>query len=124
MSDQNEREASRLRDMYENARLARQFMNGRSREDLNTDSLLGYGVVRALEVLGEAANHISAETRASMPTIEWANMIGMRNRIVHGYDNIDYDIVWNVVQENLPPLIELLGAFLRSVFTDLDSSSG
>ncbi|MCK6580158.1 MAG: DUF86 domain-containing protein [Anaerolineae bacterium] len=48
----------------------------------------------------------------------------MRNRIAHGYDNIDYEIVWNVVQANLPPLIELLGAFLRSIFTDLDSSAG
>ncbi|NUQ07304.1 MAG: DUF86 domain-containing protein [Anaerolineae bacterium] len=55
---------------------------------------------------------------------ENARLTGMRNRIAHGYDNIDYEIVWNVVQANLPPLIELLGAFLRSIFTDLDSSAG
>jgi uncharacterized protein with HEPN domain len=121
MSDLNERDASRLRDMLENARLARQFMQGKSLDDLLTDTLLAYAVVRALEIVGEAANHVTPEARASLPDVKWSNMVGMRNRIVHGYDNINYNIVWDVVDEKLTPLIETLLPVLRPIYPDLDA---
>ena len=121
MSELPERDASRLRDMLENARLARQFMQGKTRDDLNTDILLAYAVVRALEVIGEAANHVTAETRAHLPDMQWSDIIGMRNRIVHGYNNVNHDIVWNVVQEQLESLIETLLLVLRPIYPDLDS---
>jgi len=114
-----ERDMSRLRDMLENARLALQFMQGKTRKDLQADTLLAYGVVRALEVIGEAAYHVTPETRERLPEIEWANMIGMRHHIVHGYDSINYDIVWTVVQDRLEPLVEILLPVLRPSFPDL-----
>lgn len=88
MNAPDRRDASRLRDMYENARLVLRFMQGKSRADLEPDSVLGYGVVRALEIIGEAANHVSEETRAQLTAVEWAAMIGMRNRVVHGYSDV------------------------------------
>jgi uncharacterized protein with HEPN domain len=121
MSALNERDASRLRDMLENARLARQFMLGKERVDLDTDRLLAYAVVRALEVIGEAAHHVSPDVRAAMPEVEWVNIIGMRHRIVHGYDSINADIVFTVVQDRLPTLIEILVAVLRPLYPDLDT---
>lgn len=121
MNDLNERDASRLRDMLENARLARQFMQGKTQTDLNADILLAYAVVRALEVIGEAANRVTAETRAGLPDVEWSNIVGMRNRIIHVYDNVNYAIVWNVIQEKLTPLIAALLPILRPIYPDLDS---
>lgn len=121
MSALNERDASRLRDMLENAQLARQFMQGRPRADLDTDPLLAYAVVRALEVIGEAAHHVSHGVRAAMPEVEWVNIIGMRHRIVHGYNSINADIVFTVVQDRLPALIEILLAVLRPLYPDLDT---
>ncbi len=120
MSDLNPRDVSRLRDMLENARLARQFMQHKTRDDLANDLLLAYGVVRALEVVGEAARYVTDETRVLLPSVEWNDMVGMRNRIVHGYDSINYDIVWSVVNFNLAPLIDILLSTLRPLFPDLD----
>jgi uncharacterized protein with HEPN domain len=120
MNDLNERDASRLRDMLENARLARQFMQGKTHEDLTRDAMLAYAVVRALEVVGEAANRVTPEAMAALPGLQWSNMIGMRNRLVHGYDNINYEIVWNVVQEDLASLIETLIPILRSIYSDIE----
>jgi uncharacterized protein with HEPN domain len=121
MNDLNERDASRLRDMLENARLAQHFMRGKSRDDLHSDTMLSYAVVRALEVIGEAANRVTAEIQAALPDIEWSNIIGMRNRMVHGYDKVNYDIVWTVVEDKLPPLIEQLVSALQPFYADLDT---
>jgi uncharacterized protein with HEPN domain len=74
--------------------------------------LLGFALVRAVELVGEAASKVTPETRQAHPDIPWRNIIGMRNRIVHDYLNVDYDIVWTVVTDNLPPLIKQLDAIL------------
>lgn len=95
------------------AERAIQYTEGKQRADLNADEeLLGFAVVRAIEIVGEAANKITPDTRDSLPQIEWRNIIGMRNRIVHDYLNVDYDIVWQVVTVNLPQLVEQLHAIL------------
>lgn len=100
MSELDSRNASLLRDMYENARLGIKFMSGKTLADLENDELLAYAVVHALQIIGEAANHVTEDIRAAFPNVEWAAIIGMRNRVVHGYNVINYDIVWTVVQEN------------------------
>lgn len=120
MNALDKRDASRLRDMLENARLARQFMSDKSRDDLFNDTLLAYAVVRALEIIGEAANHVTPNVRNELTAIEWTDMVGMRNRIVHGYDNINYDIVWNVIQDKLEPLIAALLPILTPIYSDLE----
>jgi uncharacterized protein with HEPN domain len=119
MTEISDRDYSRLRDMLENARLALNFMRNKSRDDLFHDLLLAYAVVRALEVIGEAANYVSDDTQKLLPQIEWGNIIGMRNRMVHGYDNINFDIVWAVIESKLQPLILALLPLLRSKYPDL-----
>ena len=108
----NERDEASLRDMLDAARHARTFMIGKTREMLDSDDMLSFAVVRALEIVGEAAGRISAETRATLQDIPWKDVIGMRNKIIHEYDQVDFNIVWVTVEENLPPLISALEKYL------------
>lgn len=65
-------------------------------------------VIRRLEIIGEAANRVSAETKQKHPDLPWTEMIGMRNMMIHEYDNLDFEIVWETVQRDLPVLIKKL----------------
>jgi uncharacterized protein with HEPN domain len=65
-------------------------------------------VIRRLEVIGEAARRISDEGRAALPDLPWKAMIGMRNVMIHGYDDVDLAVVWNTVKDDLPKLVEAL----------------
>ena len=98
----------RLRHMLEYAREAVLLMRGRTRRDFETDRALGLAILRCVEVIGEAASRVPELTQKSYPNIPWQAIIGMRNRLVHGYDLVDYDIVWSTVAEDLPPLISEL----------------
>lgn len=104
----NERDPALIDDMQNEARRALKFIQGRTRADLDDDDLLAYAVVRALEIIGEAATRVSDVTRQTYSDIEWRAIIGMRHRIVHDYLRIDYDIVWAITQNNLPALITQL----------------
>jgi uncharacterized protein with HEPN domain len=61
-------------------------------------------IVRAIEVIGEAASKVTAETQAASPGIPWSSIVGMRYRLVHGYFDIDLDVVWKTVTVEIPPL--------------------
>jgi uncharacterized protein with HEPN domain len=78
------------------------------------DDMLAYAIVRCLEIIGEAASTITEETRQLYPNLEWRKMIGMRNRIVHEYGNIDTAIVWNTVEDIIPMLINDLQQIISS----------
>jgi uncharacterized protein with HEPN domain len=94
-----------LLDMLDHARRAVQAVSGRSRADLDSDAVLAAALERFIEVLGEAASKVSEATRSEAPTIPWRGIIGMRNRLVHGYAAVDHDIVWDVVTRDLPALL-------------------
>ena len=98
----------RLRHMLDSAREALAFSQGKSRQELEHDRLLQLGLVRLIEVVGEAANQVSSETQILYPSIPWKQVIGMRHRLIHGYDVIDLDILYSTVREDLPVLIEAL----------------
>ena len=98
----------RLKHMVEAAQAAQAFMVGRKRADLDADQMLLFAVVRAIEIVGEAATRVTAETRSAAPGIPWPAMIGMRNRVVHAYFNIDREIVWKTVTVELPQLLPAL----------------
>lgn len=100
----------RLRHMLDAAREAVSLARGRSRNDLETDRQLVLALIKDIEIVGEAAAQIAAPARHALPDIPWERIVGMRNRLVHAYFEIDLDIVWNTVQEDLPPLIRLLEA--------------
>lgn len=101
----------RWRHMIEAAQDAIGFISGRARADLDQDRMLLFAVVRAIEIIGEAASKISPETRAAHGAIPWPAIVGMRNRLVHAYFDIDTDIVWVAVMEEIPGLLAKLQAF-------------
>ncbi len=62
-------------------------------------------LIRLIEFVGEASAKVSSETQAKYPSIPWPQVIGMRNRLIHGYDSIDLDVLWDTIEVDLPPLI-------------------
>lgn len=101
-----------LQQMLDHAHEAVQFTAGRSAEDLESDRLLALALVRLLEVIGEAARRISDELRYCYPEIAWSQIIGLRNRLIHGYDSIDVNILWRIITTDLPDLIGNLKSIL------------
>ena len=98
----------RVRHILDAAREAVAFLNGRSRSDLDTDRKLNLSLVRLLEIIGEAARDISQQFRDVHGDLEWKKMVGMRDRLIHGYFDINLDVVWGTIKDDLPPLIEKL----------------
>ena len=98
----------RLRHMLDHAREAVAMASGRSRDDLDNDRKLNLALVRLLEIVGEAASRTPADERSQYPQIPWGEIVGLRNRLIHGYDSVDFDILWQVIHHDLPPLIAAL----------------
>ncbi len=101
-----------LRDMLQYARLAVQAAEGRTYEDLLNDRLFRAACERFIEVVGEAARNMPKESRPKYPGIPWGDIIATRNVLVHGYLRIDLQIIWTVLQRNLPDLIPILESML------------
>lgn len=100
-----ERDLQSLLDMLQSARIVMNYIEGRSRDDLANDLQFQDAMIRRLSIIGEASRRISPATRQSLTTIPWVAINGMRNRLVHEYDEIDLDIVWDTAMNSLPILI-------------------
>ncbi len=94
-----------MKDMLDHAREALEAAQGRSRGDLDTDRMLQVFLTHMVEIVGEAASRVPREERERYAHLPWAEIVGIRNRLVHGYAYVDLDILWNVVTRDLPPLI-------------------
>lgn len=101
---------ARLRHMLDAAQEAVSFAAGRSRQDLETDRMLNLSLVRLLEIVGEAARGLSPEFRDAHPETPWKKIAGMRDRLIHGYFDVNLDIVWQTVTQEVPMLIAQLEA--------------
>ena len=97
-----------LEDMLESSLKINRYTTGMSYNDFIVDDKTVDAVVRNFEIIGEAANRIDPDFRSTNPEIEWKRIRGFRNRIVHDYFGIDYGIVWDIIQNNLPELINQL----------------
>lgn len=100
--------------MLEAARKALELSAGRVREDLDTDEQLSLALQRLIEILGEAANKVTEETRSQTVGIPWPQIRGMRNRLIHACFDVNLNILWDTVSEDLPPLVESLKSLLRA----------
>ena len=101
-------DVTRLRHMLEAAEEAREFLGGAPFEDFQNNRMMANAIIRSLEVLGEAASQISDAFRGQHPELEWRVMAGMRNRLIHAYFAIDYQLVWQTANNDLPELIAKL----------------
>ena len=108
----NPRDRVRLQHLVDALNSAIRFARGRERADLESDEMLLFALVRAVEIAGEAATQVTADTRAQLPDLPWTSIIGMRNRLVHAYFDINRDILWTTVTEAAPPLLERLKTVL------------
>ena len=99
--------------MLDAAREAVSFASGRARADLDDDRQLVLALVKDVEIVGEAANAVDEATRAELPHISWQEIVAMRNRLVHAYFEINLDIVWQTVRQDLPMLIAELELAVR-----------
>lgn len=102
----------RIRHMLQAAQLALQFIEDVDREDFEQNIGVQFQVIRALEIIGEAATTLSDAFQQAHPTLPWSLMKRMRNRLIHAYFNVDLAIVWDTLQDNLPSMIPELQRIL------------
>lgn len=97
-----------LADMLDHAVEAVHLVENKDKDAFSKDRVLQLALTHLVEIIGEAANRISTNTQEKYPQIPWLQIIGMRNRLAHGYDVIDYDLLWDTVTNDLPSLIMAL----------------
>jgi len=107
-----------LRHMLDYAREAVDMIADKNREDLHKERMLELSLIRLIEIVGEAAGRVSLSNQVKYPEIPWREVIGMRNRLIHGYDSVDLNILWDTIELDLPPLITKL----EKILTDEDDS--
>ncbi|HSB65656.1 MAG TPA: HepT-like ribonuclease domain-containing protein [Anaerolineales bacterium] len=103
-----------LRQILRYAQEAIEISQGKTRPDLDQERLLNLALTRLIEMLGEAANRVPEEVRNQYPDLPWLPMIAARNRLIHGYDSVDFDILWSITQNDLPNLITRLKEILQA----------
>jgi uncharacterized protein with HEPN domain len=102
----------RLRHMLEAAKEAVEFATGNSRKDLDVDRKLSLAIIKSIEIIGEAASKISETFKAENDNIPWRDIISMRNRLSHGYFDVNLDIVWETLQTDIPDIINVLSLII------------
>ena len=91
------------------------FTEGKTRTNLDTDNMLTFALVHAIQIAGEAAARIDVDVRDVYPQIPWALIIGMRNRLVHAYFDINHDILWETATEAAPALLWQVQTLLKDL---------
>jgi uncharacterized protein with HEPN domain len=105
---------SRLRHIADACREAFSFIEDCDRADLSRNRMLALSLVKELEIIGEAANNISKDGQDRYPQVPWRAIVGMRNRLIHAYFGIDYDVVWQTVTESLPALLAEVEGIIKN----------
>ena len=103
-----------LRHMLDHAREAVNLTRERVRGDLDANRLLELSLVRLMEIIGEAANRVSPDFQSRYPHIPWPQIVSLRHRLIHGYDSVDLDILWEILTKDLPPLIADLESIISA----------
>ena len=101
----NERDRLALEQLLAAAVRLRMLAHARERSALNEDDVTLLAMLHLIQRLGEAASRLTADFRAAHPEFPWHEMIGMRNRIVHAYADLDPDVVWRIATEDIEPVI-------------------
>lgn len=102
-----------LAHMRDFAMTAGEISKGKNRAQLDTDRILRYALLHVVTILGEAASKVSSEFRIAHKEIPWGSIIGTRNRLVHGYDVVDLDMLWETVENDIPQILARLNTILE-----------
>lgn len=106
---------TRLQHMLEAAQKIVAFSTGKTRDDFAQDEMLQLSVVRLVEIIGEAAARISDELKQRHSSVPWTAIVGMRNRLVHAYFDIDLDVVWDTVTLYVPEMIRQITEIIEAL---------
>lgn len=98
--------------MLDTARQAFSKVQGKSRAEYDQDENLRLALAHLIQTIGEAARRVTPETQKANPRIPWSEVIGMRHKIVHDYLDVDFDIIWEVVTNDLPGLVKQLAGII------------
>jgi uncharacterized protein with HEPN domain len=104
-----------IQDIIESAQKILEYTKGLAYDDFKSDSMRVDAVIRNFEIIGEAANNISLACQNQYPQIPWREMVGMRNRIVHAYFEVDLDVVWQVIIDDLPKLLRFVNQSIQEL---------
>lgn len=105
----------RFRHMLDSAQAILTFVKRKKRSHLDKDRLLFSAILREFEILGEAGGKISLQKQQKFSDIPWKQLVGMRNRLIHAYFDVDRDIVWKTIREYLPSLKKRLEKIVHSL---------
>ena len=97
-----------LQQMLDHACEAVDMVKDRTRGELDTERVLSLALVQLMQIIGEAAGRVSLVRQAKHPELPWPEIIALRNRLIHGYDAVDFDILWQIVTNDIPPLVSAL----------------
>jgi uncharacterized protein with HEPN domain len=104
-----------LQDILEAATKARQFVKDVDLEAFRANEEKVFAVIRALEIIGEAAKNIPKSIRGRYPEIPWEDIVGMRNKVIHDYFGVDLEVIWKTLHEDLPPLQAAVAKILEDL---------
>jgi uncharacterized protein with HEPN domain len=102
-----------LRHMLDHAREALDIRGQQSKEELKNSRVHQLALLHLVEIVGEAATKVSLETQSELNMLPWRGMVGMRNRIIHGYDTVNVAVLWDTIESDLPELVAMLEDCLR-----------
>lgn len=107
------KDSGRLQHMLEMARMLEEKKSGYSLDDIKSDTILFYGLSKMVEIIGEAAYMITNEYKSIHIELPWRQIEGMRHILVHGYYTISSDVLWDVIQNDIPSLIPILEYYIN-----------
>ena len=113
-----------LQQMLDYANEAYDLVQDRAFAELQHNRLFELAVIRLLEILGEAANRVSTETQERYAHIPWGQLVSLRDRLIHGYDSVDLQIVWQILTSDLPQLVEQLEKIVEAYRSTQEKEDG
>lgn len=105
-----------VRDIWDSINKVEQFVEGLSFEDFVNDDKTVSAVIRKLEIIGEATKNIPSSTKQKYPQLNWRGMAGMRDKLIHNYFGVDFEILWKVIKEDIPNIKPLV----KQILDDLE----
>lgn len=101
-----------LRHIFDEISFVLDAVKGRDKESVINDPVLSRAIIRSLEIIGEASNKLDPDFKSDHPEVEWRKIVSTRNRLIHDYFGVDYDIVWDIVENKLPDLLDFVGQII------------